>query len=600
MTIIQQLRRHAEKACWATSMAVGLLALVAPWSHAVETSQANTPATRPASRLAGSARTNAPRFAQRAPPAPSLKQVISPLIESLLPPRPDAPSEDAPKQHVIPFLEPDPDAKIEVEQHEGLISLVVRDASLRQVVAMVAETQNLNIVFAAPADIGITASFNSIPWKQALDSLLSASGHTWTTSDNIIFVSSLETAAFLPPGSGGRETRIFDLDFASAVDVDQTIKGLLSPGGQSWIQESSSDDNRRSREMVVAFDFPVYLERIAQYVCEADQPPRQVLIEARILQVELDENCKNGINFEAIASFHGNKLNFKTVGFANPAASPAFFLEVTGTALNGLLELLQTTTDAKTLASPRLLVISGQEARIQIGEQLGYRVTTTTQTSSLESVEFLNVGVVLTVTPRITRDGRVMIRIKPEVSTGRVGTITGLPEEETTEVETDILLGDGQGMVIGGLIQEDDSISQSKIPWLGDLPYVGVLFQKRDSNKNRTEIIVALTPHVQPYTPVVYEREAHNLMRTEEPLTTGALNRACRPYEPRLYDALTNPRPLCVERLNEPQPANTEASFLVRLPPVDDESTFHPLVIEPEKIALPILPDNAPKVEEIQ
>jgi type IV pilus assembly protein PilQ len=413
----------AESANWAARMALGLLLLAAPQLHAIESNRVS----RTASSIAGSKTAITPRFAQRDTSRSSLSQVISPIIESLLPPKPDLPTQADPKQHVIPFNKPDPDANIAVEQNEGLISLKVRDASLRQVVAMVAETQQLNIVFAAPADIAITASFNSIPWQQALDALLSASGHTWTTNDGIIFVSSVETAEFMPPGSGGRLTRIFDLDFASAVDVDQTIKGLLSPGGQSWIQESSSDDNRRSREMVVVFDFPAHLERIAQYVCEADQAPRQVLIEAHILQVDLEEDCRNGINFEALASFHNNKLNFKTVGFANAAASPAFFLTVTGTALKGLVELLQTTTDAKTLASPRLFVISGQEARIQIGEKLGYRITTTTQTSSLESIEFLDVGVVLTVTPRVTRDGRVMMRIKPVVSTGRVGVITGLP-----------------------------------------------------------------------------------------------------------------------------------------------------------------------------
>ena len=99
-----------------------------------------------------------------------------------------------PIKHFIPFVKSDPEADIQVKENQGLISLMVRDASLRQVVAMIAETQKLNIVFAAPADIGITASFDRIPWQQALDSLLTATGHTWTNSNGIIYVSSLETA----------------------------------------------------------------------------------------------------------------------------------------------------------------------------------------------------------------------------------------------------------------------------------------------------------------------------------------------------------------------------------------------------------------------
>ena len=555
--------------------------------------------------------TATPQVAQR--PGSSLytnaAQITNKIIESLPTPTPDPraqgqPVQAQPQQHFIPFLQPDPNAIVNVEEHEGLISLKVRDASLRQVVAMIAETQNLNIVFASPADIGITAQLDQVAWQQALDSLLTATGHTWSNNNGIIYVTSLEMVELLPPGSAGQYTRIFELDFASAVDVDLTIKGLLSPTGQSWVQESSPEDNRRTREVVVVFDFPAHLERIAQYICEADQPPRQVLIEAHILKVQLEEDCKNGVNFDVLASFRGNELNFRTVGFANPAASSAFFLEATGAALDGLVELLQTTTDAKTLASPRLLVVSGQQARIQIGEQLGYRVTTTTQTSSLESVEFLDVGVVLTVTPRITRDGRVLMRIKPEVSTGNVSPLTGLPEEETTEVETDILLTSGQGMVIGGLIQEQDDILQSKIPYLGNLPYIGVLFQKRQAIKNRSEIIVTLTPRVQPYSPIVASREAHALMKTEQPLTVGPLKRAPRPYEPRLYDALTNPRPFCVDyryaHLNHPA---TDISPLLPLPPIEEDPYCLPTIGEPEYLhnpelhPLPELQDIGPGTE---
>jgi len=465
-------------------------------------------------------------------------QNISPPAESLPVPLPASPK-GGPERHVIPFAKPDPDAEILFQQNEGLISLTVHGGSLRHTIAMIAEAQGLNIVFAAPADIGITASLEGVPWQQALDALLSASGYSWSSRDGIIFVVSLETANFMAPGAGGRQTQIFELDFAAAVDVDLAAKGLLSPGGNSWVLQSSPSDNRRSREAIVVFDFPTHLRRVEDFIFQLDQPPRQVLIEANILQVDLTDECRNGVNFQSITSFRGNEISLSTIGLANPAASSAFFLETTGAALTNLVELLKTTNDAKTLASPRLLVISGQEARIQVGEQLGFRITTTTQTSSLESVQFLDVGVVLTVTPRITRDGRVLMRINPKVSTGQVDPNTGLPAEETTEVQTDIFLDDGQGMVIGGLIQEQDSIVQSKIPWIGDLPYVGVLFQRRRAIKERSEIIVTLIPHVQPYSPNFASKESFEVMRTQERLTEGPLHRVPRSYEPKLYDAIT-------------------------------------------------------------
>jgi type II secretory pathway component GspD/PulD (secretin) len=101
-----------------------------------------------------------------------------------------------------------------------------------------------------------------------------------------------------------------------------------------------------------------------------------------------------------------------------------------------------------------VLVINGQEAKIQIGQQLGFRVTTTTETSTLQNVNFLDVGVILKVTPRITSDNQVLMLVHPEVSKGQVNPLTGLPESDTTTVESSVMLPDGQGMVIGGLIQE--------------------------------------------------------------------------------------------------------------------------------------------------
>jgi type IV pilus assembly protein PilQ len=426
------------------------------------------------------------------------------------------------------------------EEEDGLVSLMVREGSLRQVVAMIAQTQNLNIVFAGASDTLVTASFDRQPWQKVLDSLLSASGHSWTTQDDVIFVSSVETADFLPPAAGGQQVEVFELDFASAVDLDQAIKGLLSQGGRSWVNESMPSDNRRTKESIAVVDYPVYLARIRDYVCQADQPPRQVFIQAHILQIELTEDCRNGINFNNLISLGSADVALKSIGFANGASPTAFFVDANGVGLDGLIELLQNTTDAKTLASPEIHAVSGQSSRLQIGEKLPYRVTTTTQTATVESVQMLDVGVVLEVTPRVTRDGRVLMRIMPKVSTGQISADTGLPSEKTSEVETDVMLASGQGMVIGGLIQELDSNIQSKLPFFGNLPYIGVIFQKRQVIKSRKEIIVTLRPFVLPYSPILQDYNDGRVYRTEEPLTQGAICRYPRPYEPRLPDTFDN------------------------------------------------------------
>ncbi|HYO25644.1 MAG TPA: hypothetical protein VEQ85_11935 [Lacipirellulaceae bacterium] len=470
-----------------------------------------------------------------AAPAPSVPPRSNPFAG-------EAPPADAaaPRQNLLlPFNPSHGDDNVQVrDAADGLVSLMVRNGSLRQVVAMIAETQKLNIVFAGPSDTQVTASFERQPWETVLDALLSATGHTWTTRGDVIFVSSVDVAEFMPPDAGGLQVEVFELDFGSAVDLDQAIKGLLSPAGRSWITESDPADNRRTREAIAVMDYPAHVARIGQYICQADQPPRQVFIQAHILQIELTDDCRNGINFNHVIGLGSADITLKSVGFANSAATSAFLVDANGVGLDGLIELLQNTTDAKTLASPEIHAVSGQASRLQIGEKLPYKVTTTTQTATLETVQMLDVGVVLEVTPRVTRDGRVLMRIKPKVSTGVISPDTGLPSEKTSEVETDVMMASGQGMVIGGLIQGVDSNIQSKIPWLGDIPYLGVVFQKRQVITSRKEIIVTLRPFVLPYSPILQEINEEQVWRTEQPLTQGAICRYPRPYEPRMPDAL--------------------------------------------------------------
>ncbi len=477
------------------------------------------------------------------------------------------------QQEIIPLAQSTDTGEIVVEeQGEGLISLKIRDASLKQVVAMIAETQRINIIFSAQEDIKVTGSLIRVPWRQALETILASSGHTWTDDQGIIVVTTLEAAQTIAPRAGGRRVETFELDFATAVDVDQTVQGLLSPAGKSWITQSSTTNNRQSREVVAVIDFPGNLQQIADFISQVDQPPRQVLIKANILQVDLKDDCRNGVNLRQLANLSGNQLAFSTVGFANgslgaattanPGATNTSFLQLTGGSLNGLVELLETTTDAKSLASTELLVVSGQQAHVQSGQKLGFRVTTTTQTSSLESVEFIDVGVLLTVTPQVTRDGRVLMRIKPEVSEGQIDPDTGLPAEDTVEVETDVLLNNGQGLVIGGLIQEIDSNVQSKVPWLGDIPYAGVLFQRRQLIKSRAEIIVTLIPHVMPYAPIQITHNDHQMMRTQQPLLCPPLNRNPRPYEAQLPDTFTNPTPVFTQRYLAAMPPTTDTEVI--------------------------------------
>ncbi|MCA9247002.1 MAG: hypothetical protein KDA42_07805, partial [Planctomycetales bacterium] len=516
--------------------------------------------------------------ADNAPPAERLPQpAVEGPLSVTVPLRADVVAED-----------------ITIHDDAGLISLAARDASMKDVLALIARTKGLNLVYATNVDDRLTLTLDRVTMEDALDSILSVSGYTWNWNKNIIHVSKVDAGTPLPPEIQGRQVRVFELDYASAIDVDQVIKGMLSPIGKSFVSQSSPTDNRRTKEIVVVEDLPAYLVRIEQYIVQVDQPPRQVLIQVHILEVDLEDECRHGVNFEQLAQIANTDLSIRTRGLANPIAPQAFFLQLSGGDLSGIVEALKSTTDAKTLASPRITAVNGQESRIQIGQQLGFRVTTATETTSLESVEFIDVGVVVRVTPHITRDGNVLMRIKPEVSTGQVNPDTGLPEEETTEVETDVFLADGQGVIIGGLIQEKDTNVQSKVPFLGDIKYAGALFQRRTVAKERSEVVVALIPHVFPLTPCEQQRMEFDGMRASQPLLHGALCRHPRPYEPQLADTFRNPVPVMPARRAAFRAAQCGDCQTAPCPPGSNSQSScwprieHPnLALPPEAVLLP-------------
>jgi hypothetical protein len=455
-------------------------------------------------------------------------------FEELPPPAP-------PTRAHIPLAGPELAERVQIKQDGGRLTVVVRDVPLNQVLMALGEEQGLNIVVADNVTTPVSVALENVELADVLDALTSISGYTWAQHHNIIHVTSATSSSRLAPHIQQRQLMVFPLDYVTATDVDVAVKGLLSPIGQSFITQRSTTDNRRTQEVLVVEDTPAFLNRIAEYVEQADQPPRQVMIQAHVMAVSLKGDDRHGVNWEYLFNPHGRNFSLQAQGFAIPAAPQAFFFNVDGTDLDSLVECLKSQTDSKTLASPKVLVLNNQEARLQVGRQLGFRVTTTTETSTLESVDFLDVGVVLRVTPRITRDGQIVMYVKPEVSSGLVNPDTGLPEEETTEVETNVLLPDGRGMVIGGLIQEKNIDSQSKLPYLGDIWLIGKLFQRKTLNRERTEIIITLLPRIVPAEIPCDSPHEVEVQHAMAPVFRGPLIPADRPWEPALLDAMTNP-----------------------------------------------------------
>ena len=429
------------------------------------------------------------------------------------------------------------DGKIDLHSDNETISLTAQDALLSSVISMLAEQMNLNLVTSQMGDERINVALTNVTLQDAMELVLPLHGYTFIVQSNVLIVSKMSKDQSIHPSLQGKEIRVFDLNYTSGVEVLRVVSNLLSPVGSAYINEARPDNTRQTHEQIIVEDVPTYMYRIQDYLAQCDTPPRQVRVEAHILQVTLRDNCRHGVDFDQLLRMANSNVQLQSTGFLSNS-TPATLLRINGTDLTSVVDLLKSTTDAKTLASPKVTVLNGQKSRMQVGGEIGYLLTTTTQTSSLQSVNFLEFGVILTVTPVITQEGNILMQVLPQVSTGRINAATNLPESETTEIETTVMLRDGEAMILGGLIKETDTESQSKVPILGDMWMIGRLFQRRSVLLERNEVIITLLPRIVSECGPLDGQEQCQIDQGTTPLMHGPLLRNNRTqWEPQLPDA---------------------------------------------------------------
>jgi type II secretory pathway component GspD/PulD (secretin) len=217
------------------------------------------------------------------------------------------------------------------------------------------------------------------------------------------------------------------------------------------------------------------------------------LIEAKIMEVNLSDDMRFGIDWSEVLRQGELGARLQQSGFAtNPAPGrEGFFATLRRGDLQALIEALQTNVNVNTLANPKVLGLDNRPAEVIIGGKLGYPVTTSTNTATLQSIQFIEVGTQLKLVPHITDDGSVLMEVHPEVSDGQV--VDGLPRENTTEATTTVLVRPGESLFIGGLIREKTSKSRRGVPLLSRIPLLGWFFGKTIDLKERGEIIVLVT-----------------------------------------------------------------------------------------------------------
>ncbi|MHC4761818.1 MAG: type II secretion system protein GspD, partial [Planctomycetota bacterium] len=316
--------------------------------------------------------------------------------------------------------------------------------------------------------------------------------------------------------------RVFMLQFITAAEARKLIIPVLSdngkvesttaaltgvPTGESISAPTGGGDTMSVQDMIVVYDFAENIARAEEVITVIDVRPQQVLVEATILSVTLNEEMKLGIDWNTIKDSAVTSL-------ANVTRSNPEFYGSIGTSGAGItssggitvgilkgdvasfIRAVETVTDTTVLANPKILAVNKQLGQVYIGKKIGY-LSQTTQTgeSTTSEVQFLDTGTKLSFRPYIGSGGYVRMDIHSKDSTGQLGP-NSLPEETSAELVTNIMVKDGGTIAIGGLFRDKVTNSRTQIPVLGDLPVIGVLFRGTSDRVERQEVMVLLTPHI--------------------------------------------------------------------------------------------------------
>lgn len=344
-----------------------------------------------------------------------------------------------------------------------------------EVIQALSDRAGWNLISEVPLDGEVTAWLDGMDYVEALRLVASAAGLRYQLVDRVLHI------------KDGRADEVHERVAIHRLDhVDpEKAKELV----ESFVPGARVDVDTETRSLV-ARGSAVVLEEVAAFLREFDTARPQVLVEARILEVAVDAMTTLGLEWS------------DTVAFGGAGTPTAWELTWNPAALQATLRSLAERGRSKVLASPKISAVDGEPARMLIGDRVPI-VTEQIDNEGrvFETVEFLEVGIVLEIEPTIASDGYVTLDILTEVSSVSDPT-SRFPTVRTREATSRVRVKDGQPLIIGGLIQEEERERMSGIPLLNELPVVGALFGRRVNENVQTETIIVLIPHI------VHEGEA--------------------------------------------------------------------------------------------
>lgn len=409
------------------------------------------------------------------------------------------------------------------------LSLNFQNIDIRSVLQVIADFTGLNIITSDTVTGNLTLRLKDVPWDQALDIIMQSKGLTQRKTGNVVLIAPLDEVTAKEKLQLEANQQIDDLEplrtevFTLKYMKAESFKTILTDENQKILSKrGSAVMDPRTNTMFVQ-DTAKHLEEVQRIINKIDIPVRQVMIESRLVIADEKFGKSLGARFgvqkasstadggyglsgtatgsESLATGATNvKTSTDALNVNLPVSSaygslgfslfrlPANFL------LSLELSALETDNRGKIVSSPRVTTGNQQEAIIEQGTQIPY-ITPASSATTVPAVAFKDAVLKLTVTPQITPDDK--INMKLEVKKDQVGVIfNSVPSIDTQRVKTEVLVANGETAVLGGIYQQTERIDINKVPFFGNIPYLGNLFKRTIRQNDKTELLIFITPRI--------------------------------------------------------------------------------------------------------
>ncbi|MEN8425579.1 type IV pilus secretin PilQ family protein [Acinetobacter schindleri] len=437
------------------------------------------------------------------------------------------------------------------------ISLDFQDIEVRRVLQLLADFTDINMVAADSVQGNITLRLKEVPWDQALDIVLKTKNLDKRRNGNVIWIApvselikaeeeeakALAQSVKLAP----IQTEYMQLSYAKAADIEKLItqnKSAQNSNNSSNNSTNSSNDDKESllsqrgsvsidarTNTLIVNDTQPFIDKIRNMVDLLDVQVKQVMVEARIVRASTEFTKEMGVKWGILSQGITNNNNLLVggsdttlwdlrdpqesdlggytydiqrpdnlnvdLGVANPAGRIAFgLISLSDFMLDLELSALQADGYGEVISTPKVLTADKQKATVESGVEVPYQSTEGSGASATATTEFKDIVLKLDVTPSITPDGKVQMAL--DISSDSIAGVTPLGEYylNKNRLNTNVLVENGETVVLGGIFEQENLNQQTKVPFLGDIPYLGRLFRKDTKSDNKRELLIFVTPRI--------------------------------------------------------------------------------------------------------